>query len=328
MQGNDAQWTRWLAIFVGALGVGGIVLLAMVILLDPFSTGRLTPIVQVNVATKTALLGHAARARDPRFDAAIIGNSHAIPLDPQRIGNATQLRMTQMGAAGIYPTEVFILGRAFARGHRSVRAMVVVLDDLSCKLDQPVVREGAFPKFLFEGSNWDYLQNIVFPGAVSTAVQRLGILAGLTREPERIDGFDVLRFSEQGRAAGQARALRVQRATEAPQPGALPPAFALLESLIRELGPETALVLYFVPLPTVALPLPDSPADRWLRQCKDLYRQAAQARPRTAFVDRMVEDAFTRDITNFEDIEHIRNELAPVLEQHVVEGLRAVLKSP
>lgn len=324
-QGSDAQWKRWLVIFVGFLGVDA-VLLAVLILLDPFSTGRLTPITQVNVATKTVLLGHAARARDPRFDAAIVGNSHAIPLDPQRIGDATQLRMTQLASAGIYPTEQFIIGRAFARHHRGARAMVVVLDELSCKLDQPVVRDGVFPKFLFEGSNWDYLQNIIFPGAASTAARRLVILAGLMEEPGRVDGFEVLNFSEQGRRAGQARALRFQRPTEAPQTSAPPPAFAQLETLIQELKPETALVLYFVPLPAVALPVPDSPADRWLQTCKERYRLAAAARPRTAFVDRMVEDSFTRNITNFEDIEHIRNELAPILEKDIVEGLRSVLK--
>ena len=87
------------------------------------------------------------------------------------------------------------------------------------------------------------------------------------------------------------------------------------------------MLLYFVPLPANTLPVPGSAAAAWLDACKAHYRMVSGQRPRTAFVDRMVDDAFTRDIANFEDTTHMRNELAPVLEKDIAQALRPLISS-
>jgi hypothetical protein len=54
-------------------------------------------------------------------------------------------------------------------------------------------------------------------------------------------------------------------------------------------------------------------------------RAVAVRRPRTALVDHLVEDDFTRDVNNFEDITHLRNDLAPVLERNIIGALRPLM---
>jgi len=322
---DAAPWARWLAIFLAATVLIAASLWGAVIVVDPFSTGRLTPIRRIDVTTKNALLGHAARARDPRFNAAIIGNSHAIPLDPKRIGDATGLRFAQLGVPAILPAEEFIIGRAFTRHHPDAVAIVVILDEFSCAREDRFVRAPAsFPTFLFEGSNWDYLRHIMFSETIDAAARRLGILLGVAGEPERPDGFNPFGYQALTRDLRIARIASAQRPTDAPSPDLPPPALALLEALGAGLAPETALVLLFTPVPANTLPVPGSAAARWLDACKAGYRALADARPHSTLVDRTVDDAFTRDLDNFEDIQHIRNASAPVPEKDIVEALASL----
>lgn len=317
-----APWSRWLMIFVTVTILGATTLWCAVIALDPFSTGRLTPIRRIDIASKNTLLGHAARVRDPRFNAAIIGNSHAIPLDPKRIGDATGLRFVQLGIPAILPAEEFIIASAFRRHHADAAAVVVVLDNFSCTWEDRVVRAPAsFPTFLFEGSDWDYIRHIMFSDTIDAAARRLGMLLGLAGEAERLDGFSPFRYQTLARGLRIARLVSFRRPNDAPAPNVPPPALALLEAFVTQLAPQTGLLLYFTPVPANTLPLPDSAAARWLDACKARYRALADARANSAFLDRMVDDAFTRDIDNFEDVEHIRNGSAPVLEKDIIKEL-------
>jgi hypothetical protein len=320
-----SRWSRWLVIFLTVTLLGAATLWCTVTVLDPFSTGRLTPLRRIDIASKNTLLGHAARVRDPRFNAAIIGNSHAIPLDPKRIGDATGLRFAQLGVAGIQPGEEFIIGRAFERHHADRAVVVVILDDSSCAWEDRTLRAPAsFPAFLFEGSDWDYIRHIMFSDTINAGARRLGILLGLAGEAERPDGFDPFGYQALTRGLRIARIAGFRRPSHAPDPNRPPPALALLEAFVAELSPQTGLLLYFTPMPANTLPVPGSAAARWLEACKVRYRALTDARQNSAFLDRMIDDAFARDIDNFEDVEHIRNGSAPVLENDIIEALRTM----
>lgn len=323
------SWARWIRIYLTATLATTLALWGLLILLDPFSTGRLTFIRRIHVATTHLLLGHAARVRDPRFNAAIIGNSHALPLDPRRIGGATRLRFTQLGAAGLYPIEMYVLANAFQRHHPNVDAFVVMLDEMFCDIQPREIREPAdFPAFLFEGSDLDYARQLLFPAAFEAAFWRAGILLGFAGEPGRPDGFDPINFLPRTWAARQTRIAGYQRPTGAPSAGGPPPAMALLQSFLAGLPPNAAVVLFFTPIPVTTLPAPGSAAMRWLDQCKSGYRDIANRRPRTVLVDRMLEDGFSSNLSNFEDSIHVRNQVAPVLEADIVAALRALSNRP
>jgi hypothetical protein len=327
--GTDAvqarRWRNWLVMLPGVAAALTAVLCVGIVLLDPYSTGRLTPIERIDVATSDVQIGHAARVRDSRYDAAVIGDSHAILIDPARLSDATHLHVVQLASLATVPREQFMVARAFVRHHRQAAALIVVLDDLSCLATERTF-PFFFPAFLFEGSDLDYLRHIYTSAALQAAVYRVLMMLGLAEAPQRLDGFNPVLFHRpETRPERLLRIAHLQRPTQGPVPGTPLPAFAPLEALVAELDPATLLLLYFTPVPANTLPAPASPAAQWLDSCKARYRALAARRPHTALVDHMVEDDFTRDIENFEDPEHLRNDLAPVLEREIAEALRALM---
>jgi hypothetical protein len=295
-----------------------------IVLIDPFSTGRLTPIKRIDVATSDTVFGHAARVRDPRYDAAVIGNSHAILIDPARLSDMTRMHIVQVATVATVPREQFMIARAFVRNHRKVAALIVVLDELSCQTSEKTF-PFYFPAFLFEDSDIGYLRHIFSFGAAETAAYRLGMWLGFVHAPERPDGFNPLTYDRpETRPERLLRIANAQRPAEGPVSGTPVPALADLDAFVAELDPGTRLLLYFAPIPANSLPTPASSAARWLDSCKALYQALAVRRPHTALVDRMVEDDFARDIEHFEDRDHVRNALAPVLERDIAAALDAL----
>jgi hypothetical protein len=326
--GTDAaqarRWRNWLVMLLAVAAAVTTAVYVGLVLLDPFSTGRLTPIERIDVATSDIRIGHAARVRDPQYDAAVIGNSHAILIDPARLSDATSLHVVQLASVGTIPREQFVVARAFIRHHRRAQALIVVLDDLSCMATERAFPY-YFPAFLYEGSHLDYLRHIYTATALEAAVYRVPMMLGWARARRRLDGFEPAAFNPERRPEHLLRIARLQRPIQGPAAGSPLPAYAPLEALVAELDPATLLLLYFVPLPANALPAPASPAAQWLDACKARYRALAERRPHTALVDHMVEDDLTRDIENFEDSTHVRTDLAPVLEREIAGALGALM---
>jgi hypothetical protein len=318
------RWRDWLAALLGVAAALTAVVYVGMVLIDPFSTGRLTPIERIDVATSDVPFGHAARVRDPRYDAAVIGNSHAILIDPARLSDMTRLHVVQLATAATVPREQFMIARAFVRNHRKAVALIVVLDELSCLTTEKTFPL-YFPAFLFEDSDIGYLRHIYSLAAVETAAYRVQMLLGLADTPPRSDGFNPLSYRRsETRPERLLRIANERRPTEGPVPDTPVPALADLDALVAELDPRTFLLLYFAPIPANSLPESVSPASRWLDSCKARYQALAVRRPHTALVDRMVEDDFARDIENFEDRDHVRNDLAPVLERDIAAALHAL----
>ena len=89
------EWGRWLAVCIGALAAGLLLLFALVLLVDPYDSGRfgLLGIEGVDDGTPD-------RDRQPctrcNFDSAVIGNSTAQMLKPAELSQATGLRFVQL----------------------------------------------------------------------------------------------------------------------------------------------------------------------------------------------------------------------------------------
>jgi hypothetical protein len=321
-------WWRWLATLLGVAAVLPAVGYVAIILIDPFATGRLTPIKRFDVAAPDVALGHAARVRDPQFDSAVIGNSHAVLIDPARLSEATHLHVAQLAFVAAPPREQFILARAFLSNHPKAEALIVTLDERSCQANDDPVRPAAqFPAFLFEGSDFDYVTHLqtIYVDALDAAARRVAMLLGLAAAPRRGDGFEPMGYSEKTRPERLLRIAAALRPTDGPDPDAPLPALVRLEALAADSNPDTILLLYFTPLPLNSLPAPESKAARRLDFCKSRYRNFAASRPNTTLIDGMVEDDFTRDINNFENSNHLRNNAGPVLEADIVAALRRLL---
>ncbi|MGH6768106.1 MAG: hypothetical protein ACRECO_03685 [Xanthobacteraceae bacterium] len=323
------RWRRWLITLVSIIAGTMALVYGGVLLLDPFSTGRFTPIKRIDIATKNITMGHVARVRDLRFDAAIVGNSHAVTFDPGRLSVLTGRTFAQLSSPGYGAREQFVVTRAFVRERRGrAPALVLVLDRQACAPDENLARFGdSFPDYLFEESRLNYLRRIFFPEAIRSAGYRLLMLMGFARDRQPRDGVDAgaLKAMQGLSPRHRAEIEALRRPTSSPPHGAPFPAVAFWRSFLAGLDAETRLVLYFGPLPIGRLPLPGSAAEARLAACKAAYRKLAVERPHTVLIDRWIDHAFARDIGNFTDTDHFRSGLATNLEPEIAAALKHAL---
>jgi hypothetical protein len=321
--GTPTAWRRWLAIYAATLAAGVAALWLFVVLSDPFSTGRLTPLRGIDIATSVRTLANAGRVRDPSFDSAIIGNSISTRFEPDRLNALSGLSLLQLSIPGLGPDDELALARAFVRARgSSVKSIVAMLETSWCNTDErTLLRYPAFPYWLYESNDFEYLRNIFSRDAVQAAFHRVAIRLGLAREPARRDGY--VSNDQRGiwRAERVARLASARRPTTAPFESKDFAALERLDRFSRTLDPTTELVMVLLPFHVSALPEPDSEAAAWLGACKARIASIAATRPRTLFIDRMLEDDITRDPNNFWDAKHVRDEIIRDIEVEIAKRL-------
>src|SRR4051812_5349263 len=99
------MWQQFVTKFLATFWIGVAALFGFIVLMDPYDTGRfgmgwLPGVVDVNPRT-----ADASRGRDPRFDSAIIGNSHGQLIEPTRLSAASGLNFVQLTVPGTGPRE-------------------------------------------------------------------------------------------------------------------------------------------------------------------------------------------------------------------------------
>jgi len=323
-------WRRWLAIYAATLAAGVAALWIFVVVSDPFSTGRLTPLRGIEIASSVRTLANAGRVRDPNFDSAMIGNSISTRFEPDRLNALSGLRLLQLSIPGLGPDEELTLARAFVRAHGgSVKSIVAMLETSWCNTDErTLLRYPSFPYWLYDSNDFDYLRNILSRDSMQAAFHRVAIRLGLAPEPARRDGYvpnDQRGIWRPDRVAGLASA---KRPTRAPFENKTFSALERLDQFSRMLDPATELVMVLLPFHVSALPEPGSEAAAWLDACKARIKAIAEARPRTLFIDRMLEDDITRDPNNFWDAKHVRDEFIRGIEDDIANGLAALGRRP
>src|ERR1700761_9104483 len=87
---NEAAWRGFAMRFIGCLIAIGAAVLALIIAVDPWDSGRFPSLGIVGVADDSQRVVNVSLGRDPQFDAAIFGNSHGQLLDPERLSRATR----------------------------------------------------------------------------------------------------------------------------------------------------------------------------------------------------------------------------------------------
>jgi hypothetical protein len=324
------SWRRWLAIYAATLAAGVVALWLFVVLSDPFSTGRFTALSGIDIASSVRTHANAGRVRDPTFDSAMIGNSISTRFEPDRINALTGLRVLQLSIPGLGPDEQLTLARAFVRAHqRPAKSIVAMLETSWCETDErALLRYPGFPYWLYESSGFDYLRNILTRDAVQAAFHRIAIRLGLAREPARRDGYVPNDQRGVWRAERVARLASAKRPTTVALASQTFPALDRLERFGRALDPSTELAMVLMPFHISALPEPGSEAAAWLAACKAHIKSIAEARPRTLFIDRMLEDEVSRDPNNFWDAKHVRDEFIRDIEVEIAAKLAALGHRP
>ncbi len=307
-------WRRWLLCFVGTFfGLGG-VLFALLLAIDPHDTGRFPGFGIVGVDDHNPRTAHVSRARDPRFDSAVIGNSTGQLIDPRRLSADTGLRFTQLTIPGTGPLEQIAVLEWFLSRHARVGAIVLTTDPSWCARTTDLTPSYPFPFWLY-GSDLDYLRHIVNGKSIDRAVWRIQVAAGLRPRNDPIGYEDY-----------------VGGRTTTFIPPAAPPVVDLstdgaplrfpwvdrLSRIVAELPAETRVVAF---MPAVhASSLGDGPV---IAACKTALAAATASRPNTAFVDARVDDIATRDPANFMDGLHYGHTIARVIEDRIIAALRS-----
>jgi hypothetical protein len=313
-------WARCLAACYGTLAGAALVILLLMILVDPYDSGLFGLIPIRGVDDRIEALANVSRARDPRFDSAIFGNSTVQLLDPAELSPATGKRFVQLVAPGADPRGHIATMDFFIRHHAQIGAFVVGIDAAWCVHEMLPMAKNAFPFWIYSGSRLDYAGNLFTWRSIDHLFRRIAIGLGL-RQPMRADGFwSYEEVWPPGRKHPEATPQDWPRFA-----GRVDPAFpfrSLLEATIQKLPAEVPVVFVMPPVFYSLVPPPGSQSAAEHEACKAAYHSIIAGRPRSNILDFVVDNALTRDPGNFADLIHYRAKIARILEAGVAASLR------
>ena len=128
---STRAWRRFVKLFATTLVTSLAVIYFLVLVLDPYDSGRMINYAVSGVVDENPRTANASRGRDPNFNSVVIGNSRGQLLDPKRLSDATGLSFVQLTVPGVGPQEQLTLLRWFIQHHRQIGALLVV-DPIWC----------------------------------------------------------------------------------------------------------------------------------------------------------------------------------------------------
>ena len=306
---------------LGALAIGALLLFALMVLIDPYDSGRFGWLGIDGVDDRDTHTATASRARDAQFDSAVIGNSTAQLLDPAELSRATGLRFVQLYLTGGSPREELAVLDFFLRHHRRVGALVIVPDPSWCAHTLAEPPRGRFPYWLYGENSFEYAVRLMSRQSVEHAFQRLSIGLGL-RERNDPSGFfsyeDIWKpglFREANRPRDPAPAAAASDRDIFPE-------IALLDDAIKKLAADLPVVLIVPPTlyTTVAKPGTVAAAER--EACNSALARIVAGRANSNFINYRIDNALTRDRENFADYIHYRPKIARKMHEGIAASIR------
>src|SRR5215475_15872465 len=131
----ERAWRRcaiaFLIVFFGGIGL----IFAFLLVVDPYDTGRFPTPPPTGVVDNERRTATASRRRDPRFNAAIFGNSRTFMLDPAKLSEPAGLSFVSLRTPASGPREEMLMTRYFLRFHPGAEAIVFGIDERWCSHD-------------------------------------------------------------------------------------------------------------------------------------------------------------------------------------------------
>jgi len=319
--GSEAiTWGRWLLAFLGAIAFGSAVIFMLVLIIDPYDSGRLGILGVQGVDDASPRTANASRARDPQFDSAVIGNSTGQLLKPAALSALTGLNFVQLTVPGTGPREQLAIMDFFMRQHARPGALVIVTDASWCQRNPALPMEHPFPFWLYGESNLDYIGRLFSTRALRLGSRRLMVVLGM-RPRSAPDGY--WDYEAQGPRDFQPVIGPGDTSGPAPPPASQHfPAIELLVGPIKRLLPDVPVVLVIPPSYYSMLPTPGSRADAEEQACASALRKLVAGRPHSNVLNYRVDNALTRDRANFMDFGHYRAIIARKMEQGIADSIR------
>jgi hypothetical protein len=318
---TSPEWGRCLANCVGTLVVGLALLYGLMMLVDPYDTGKFGLLGIDGVDDRNTLTSAASRARDPDFNSAIIGNSTAQMLEPSELSKATGLRFVQLYMTGGNPHEQLLLLDFFLRHHRRVGAVVFVVDPWWCAHVPVQSPPGTFPDWLYGESSLAYAKHLLSWTTIERTFQRLSIGLGWhqRRDPTGFFSYEDIWLPGTFREISPPRdpppaATVAERETL--------PDVARLDAAVKKLPIETSVVIVVPPTLQSKMPQPGTPAAADREACNAALKRIVAGRPHSNFINYRIDNALTRDRANFADFIHYR----PSIATKIMEGIAASIR--
>ena len=185
---DASRWRRLLWRYAAITLAAGLALGVLVLVLDPYDTGRFALLPAYGVADFGPRLASASIARRQDVDAAIFGNSTVQLLDPARLSRLSGRNFVSLAVPGTGPVEQLALADWFRRHHRSQSALVFGIDASWCTTADPTKLSHPFPFWLYSSDRFDYAVNMMRYKSFEAVLRRLKLLAGYERMAQS-DGY-------------------------------------------------------------------------------------------------------------------------------------------
>jgi hypothetical protein len=314
-------WGRWLATFLGALALGAVAIFALVLVVDPYDSGRFGILGITGVVDESPRTANASRARDPQFDSAVFGNSTGQLLKPSELSRLAGSSFVQLTVPGTGPREQLAIMDFFLRHHPRPSAIVIVTDAGWCQRDSALPLQHPFPFWLYGESTLDYAGRLFSARALGRTWRRILLAAGL-RQRSAPDGY----WDYEAKGPGEFQVVIASQNDTAPASAPISenfPAATLLGDALKKVPAEVPVVLVVPPALSSTLPRPGSAAAAEEDACKAALKRAIAGRPRSNLIDYRVDNALTRERANFMDVGHYRAIIARRMEQGIAESIKS-----
>ncbi|TYL90918.1 hypothetical protein FXB40_30290 [Bradyrhizobium rifense] len=318
---TDPGWGRSITACLGTLIGAAALVLALMVVVDPYDSGKLGLLGIKGVDNRLTQITAASRARDPNFNAAILGNSTAQMIEPAELSRAAGLRFVQLYTTGSAPREQLAVLDFFLRNHRQVGALVIAADPGWCVHARPKEEGAPFPYWLYDRSVVTYAVRLISWQAIEQAFQRLSIGLGWRRRMNP-DGFVSYEDIWPPGQFKEANAPRDPVPAVSAEGRAIFPEISALQDVVRTLPADVPIVIIVPPTlaSAVAKPGTDAALDR--TACDGALKKLIVDRPHSNFISYRVDNALTRDRDNFADFIHYRPKLARRIERGIIASLR------
>jgi hypothetical protein len=315
-----SEWRRWLVAFLSVPVVGACLILAFLIAVDPYDTGKFGLVDIDGVDDQNTVTAIPSRARDPQFDSAVIGNSTVQRLNPAELSQATGRRFVQLYKIGATPREELTVLDLFMRKHPRPGALVIGADPYWCRHDNLEPAQN-LPYWLYDRSFFEYAVRLISWRSIEHAFQRISI--GLGRHQRAmVDGF--FNYEEiwpRGSFhAGNWPKDPVPAATAAERETF--PAIALLDAAIKKIPSDVPVILFVPPTFYTTVPHPGSVGAGEREACTAALARTVAGRPQSRFINYRVDNALTRNPAEFADFIHYRGAIAEKISQGIIASLR------
>jgi hypothetical protein len=310
---------RSLLAFLGALALGALLVLAVMITIDPYDSGRFGLLGIEGVADSTESTANASRARDPQFDSAIFGNSTGQRLNPAELSQATGKHFVQLTSPGADPRGQLAILNFFVRHHPHIGALVVVTDAAWCTHDPAPPLKNPFPFWLYGESSLAYASRLFSWRAFNHAYQRVMVFRGVQKRTAP-DGFfnyeDVFPRDKHPTIAPAEEPAFTGQVSD------VFPLANLLDGAVKKLPADVSVVVLMPPIFYAIVPQPGTVEAAEGKACKAAFKRIVAGRPHSNLIDYRIDNALTRDPLNFVDAIHYRTKIALKVQEGIVASLR------